>query len=413
MSSASTYSEAEATPAPDAEEPAPSAEQMANDLLSHLPQRDLPSPADTWLLHGMVPSTDEPVVVLHQSAIQQINAHAQSNVGSELGGALLGQAYRYREGTIIEVRAALPAVSGDHGPVHFTFAADSWSKLQQDRAAHYPRMDIIGWFHTHPDLGVFYSADDVVVHSAAFTLPWHIGLVVDPIRHEASFFGWRGGEIEPISGFYELPDLQPESITGWRAVQSAVWDHPYDAPAPGATPGYPPSEVYLQPQGTGMAFSGRELSLLLSALALVVSFFLVVGGIMPLAQRAEVLETTVLTLADQTLAESNALTCPDPRLRIITPINNQILPLEAEIPLVGTALVETAVRYQVEMRPAGVQNWLLVDRFNRDIRLGELLTWNTTGLTPGPYELRLTAVDRNNIRLANSSACQLGLTLAP
>ncbi len=413
MSSASTYSEAESTATAGAADTPPSAEEMANDLLSHLPQRDLPSPADTWLLHGDVPSTDEPVIVLHQSAIQQIDAHAQSNVGTELGGALLGQAYRYREGTIIEVKAALPAVSGDHGPVHFTFAADSWSKLQQDRAAHYPAMDIIGWFHTHPDLGVFYSADDVVVHSAAFTLPWHIGLVVDPVRHEASFFGWRNGQIEPISGFYELPDLQSESITGWRAVRSAVWDHPYDAPAAAIPAAYAQSEVYLQPQSTGMAFSGRELSLLLSTLALLATFFLVVGGIMPLTERVDVLETTVLTLADQTLADSNAATCPDPRLRIITPINNQILPLGSEIPLVGTSLVEGAVRYQVEMRPAGDQNWSLVERFTRDTRLGELISWDTTGMASGPYELRLTAVDRNNIRLGNSSACLVGVTLAP
>ncbi len=413
MSSASTYSEAESTVAARAADAPPSAEEMANDLLRHLPQHDLPSPADTWLLHGAVPSADEPVIVLHQSAVQQINAHAQSNVGTELGGALLGQAYRYREGTIIEVKAALPAVSGDHGPVHFTFAADSWSKLQQDRAAHYPNLDIIGWFHTHPDLGVFYSADDVVVHSAAFTLPWHVGLVVDPIRHEASFFGWRNGQIEPISGFYELPDQQPESMTGWRAVQSAVWDHPYDAPAAAMPSAYAQSEVYLQPQSTGMAFSGRELSLLLSTLALVATFFLVVGGIMPLSERVDVLETTVLTLADQTLADSNAATCPDPRLRIITPINNQILPLGSTMPLVGTSLVEDAARYQVEMRPAGDQNWSLVDRFTRDTRLGELISWDTTGMTPGPYELRLTAVDRNNIRLSNSSACFVGVTLAP
>ena len=85
----------------------------------------------------------------------------------ELGGALLGHAYRYKTGVVVEVKAALPAVSSDHGPVHFTFSADSWSKLHRDRTAHYSNLDIIGWFHTHPDLGVFYSRDDVVVLSAA------------------------------------------------------------------------------------------------------------------------------------------------------------------------------------------------------------------------------------------------------
>ena len=94
---------------------------------------------------------------------------------------------------IDEVKAALPAVSSDHGPVHFTFSADSWARLHRDRTAHYAQLDIIGWFHTHPGLGVFYSSDDVVVHTAAFTLPWHVGLVVDPLGNHASYFGWQDG----------------------------------------------------------------------------------------------------------------------------------------------------------------------------------------------------------------------------
>ncbi|MEZ4516534.1 MAG: Mov34/MPN/PAD-1 family protein [Chloroflexota bacterium] len=199
----------------------------AADLIAQLPERTSPLELEGCLLHGEPVGPEEPVVIIHQTALLQANAHSLSNVDVELGGALLGHAYRHDGQVYVEVKAALPAISADHGPVHFTFSADSWSGLQQDRATHYPNLDIVGWFHTHPDLGVFYSSDDVVVHSAAFTLPWHVGLVIDPLREEASFFGWSNNRLQPLSGFYELPERQTETIVTWRAVKSAVWDTAY------------------------------------------------------------------------------------------------------------------------------------------------------------------------------------------
>ena len=215
--------------------PEPTPANGHREALAGLPFRNLPAPPAEWLLHGQVPTEGQPVVLVHQLALLQINAHSRSNLSCELGGALLGHAYRYKSGVVVEVKAALPATSDDHGPVHFTFSADSWSKLHRDRTAHYAHLDIVGWFHTHPDLGVFYSSDDVVVHSAAFTLPWHVGLVVDPVRAEASFFGWVEAALRPLAGFYEFRERQPESQVAWRAVPSAVWDRPYEPePEPAA-----------------------------------------------------------------------------------------------------------------------------------------------------------------------------------
>ena len=135
------------------------------EAMAGLPFRQLPAPTADWLRHGNTPGESQPVVLMHQTALLQINAHSHSRLDCELGGALLGHVYRYKTGVVVEVKAALPAVSSDHGPVHFTFSADSWARLHRDRTAHYPQLDIVGWFHTHPDLGVFYSSDDAVVLS--------------------------------------------------------------------------------------------------------------------------------------------------------------------------------------------------------------------------------------------------------
>ncbi|MFO7664526.1 MAG: Mov34/MPN/PAD-1 family protein [Chloroflexota bacterium] len=376
------------------------------DALAGLPFRDIPAPLEAWLMHGETPVNGEPIVLMHQLAVLQVEAHSRSNLDCELGGALLGHAYRYNSGVVVEVKAALPALNADHGPVHFTFAADSWPKLQQDRATHYANLDIIGWFHTHPDLGVFYSSDDVIVHSAAFTLPWHVGLVVDPIRQEAAFFGWVGGKLASLPGFYELPERQPESQVPWHAVASAVWDRPYEA----AIHGQEASQVVLA-RNTRPRFSGRELSLAASAAALLLSFFLIFGAVLPLTRRVNLLETTVLSLAQTALSYSNALTCPDPQLRIITPLTGQAFLAGDDIEMVGTAAYPDARRYQIDLRADGTELWMPVERLNRSTRLGHLASWDSTGYVPGSYEVRLTAVDLNNIRLAGSSPCQISVHL--
>lgn len=374
--------------------------------LAGLPFTRLPTPPSDWLAHGEIPTEEQPVVLMHQTALLQVIAHSRSNLDCELGGALLGHAYRYKNSTIVEVKAALPATSADHGPVHFTFSADSWSRLHRDRAAHYSNLDIIGWFHTHPDLGVFYSSDDVVVHSAAFTLPWHVGLVVDPVRDEAAFFGWVTGKLSPLNGFYELPERQPETQVPWRVVQTSVWDRPYEMEP--QTEGS--SRVVLARSGRPR-FSARELGLAASAAALLLSFFLIVGAVLPLRNKVGLLETTVLNLAQASLAESNGLTCPDPRLRILSPLGGQGYPTGATIQIVGTAEYPDARRYQVDGRAAEGGQWSMVNRFRRGTRLGELATWDTTGLPAGTYELRLSPIDSNNIRLADSSPCTITLTL--
>lgn len=406
MTTASTSSEA--TPTADAEPTY--TPPTASDLVAQLPHKAPPVAPEACLLHGDQPAADEPVVVIHQTALLQANAHSLSNVNLELGGALLGHAYRHEDAVFVEIKAALPAASVDHGPVHFTFAADSWSQLQRDRAAHYPNLDIVGWFHTHPDLGVFYSSDDVVVHSAAFTLPWHVGLVVDPLREEASFFGWVGGGLQPLSGFYELPERQPESIVTWRAVKSAVWDSAY-VPAAAPVPG---SRVYLPGgEGASQVVSSRQAGLIAGGLGLALSLILLLWGVLPLRQQVNTLETALLAVADSSLATTNALTCPDPRLRLIAPVSGQSFTMGAAVPLIGTAAYPDATRYQVEVRPPGSQTWVLLERANRDVRLGELATWDTSGYAQGDYEVRLSAVDLNNIRLAGSPPCSIVVQLVP
>jgi proteasome lid subunit RPN8/RPN11 len=311
----------------------------------------------------------------------------------------------------LEVHAAIPAVSEDHGPVHFTFTADAWSRLHQDRTEYFPDLDIVGWFHTHPDLGVFYSSDDVVVHSAAFTLPWHVGLVVDPIRKEAGFFGWNADKLAPISGFYEMRDLQPYSSLEWQVVRSQIWDHPYDQRE---TQDPTSSMVYLPPNKSLTLPALKPFTgFALAAIGLLLSFFLLVAWVLPLTREVDRLQNMVIVLADTALAESNAALCPDPQLRILAPLTGKRAPVGAPIEVMGTAMLDEADRYQVNVRRAESARWTLVDTLRKGTKLGQLATWDTVEAAAGDYEMRLTAVDSNNIRLSGSPPCAIAIKLIP
>lgn len=412
MTSASTYSEEE-FPAGQTYERQEELgiDAQAEFALANLPVKAAPDHEQKAILHGQPAEEDSVVVILSQLALRQIAAHSTSNLDCEVGGAMLGTAFRSGGRTYVEVRAAIPAVTDDHGPVHFTFTADAWAQLHKDRGEAYPDLDIVGWFHTHPDLGVFYSSDDVVVHSAAFTLPWHTGMVIDPIRQEMGLFGWKAGWLQPYAGFYELRDVQPYSLLEWHFVRTAVWDHPYTYDEQGTTD-RAVSRVYLPPSNN-VNLPIKYAGFALGALGLLLSFFLLVGWVMPLTREVDRLQNMVIVLADKALAESNAAFCPDPNLRILAPLTGTQLAAGSSVEIVGTAMLPGASGYQVNVRAADSTNWMTVEERRQGTKLGQLATWDTELLPAGDYEMRLAALDNNKIRLPGSPPCAIALELTP
>ena len=46
----------------------------------------------------------------------------------------------------------------------------------------------LGWWHSHPDFGCFLSSVDLETQQSVFFQPYHVALVVDPIRKDYKFF---------------------------------------------------------------------------------------------------------------------------------------------------------------------------------------------------------------------------------
>jgi hypothetical protein len=51
---------------------------------------------------------------------------------------------------------------------------------------------VIGWVHSHPGLGAFFSGTDRRTQRAFFAQPWQVGAVIDPLRGEEAWF--RGAD---------------------------------------------------------------------------------------------------------------------------------------------------------------------------------------------------------------------------
>ena len=263
----------------------------------------------------------------------------------------------------------------------------------------------MGWYHTHPGLSVFYSSDDVVVHTAGFSLPWHVGLVVDPIKNQASFFGWVNDELANLAGYYEVSeDNSPSSIINWNYVATYVgYFPPYemDAPATGYQTQYGATPALISP---------REWAYVIGSLAAVL-FFLLGGWVAALNREVTQLEQVLLTQTGNNpvyVAEA----CPDPRLRMLSPLTGLAVAQGETVAILGTADLPGATRYRVEKRLAeGEGDWALIGMTRFDQSLGNLVRWNTRNDVAGLYDVRLTAVDRQNIQLERAPPCQIQVLL--
>ena len=64
----------------------------------------------------------------------------------------------------------------------------------------------MGWYHTHPNFGIFLSHHDLFIHHNFFAQPLQVAYVVDPINQTRGFFQWRDGGMTQVAGYYLVAD---------------------------------------------------------------------------------------------------------------------------------------------------------------------------------------------------------------
>ena len=61
---------------------------------------------------------------------------------------------------------------------------------------------IVGWYHSHPDFGIFLSDRDCFIHEHFFSGAGQVAYVVDPVRDLEGVFSWQKGKPTPMSHFW-------------------------------------------------------------------------------------------------------------------------------------------------------------------------------------------------------------------
>jgi proteasome lid subunit RPN8/RPN11 len=148
--------------------------------------------------HGDMP------IFLDLAPADAIERHALRDTSVELGGILLGfECVDDQTGEpFVWVTQALEAKHYENTQASFTYTHDSWEEITRERDQRFPDLDIVGWYHTHPDFGVFLSSHDLFIHHHFFAQPLQVAYVVDPIRQDRGFFQWRDGQMEQVGGFF-------------------------------------------------------------------------------------------------------------------------------------------------------------------------------------------------------------------
>lgn len=151
-----------------------------------------------------VPGVDDLPIFLDHATAEAVERHALRDTGVELGGILLGKECLDDQtgAPFVVVSRSLEARHYENTQASFTYTHDSWQEITRERDRLHPELDVVGWYHTHPDFGVFLSGHDLFIQRHFFGQPLQLAYVVDPVRQTRGFFQWRGGSMSEAGGFY-------------------------------------------------------------------------------------------------------------------------------------------------------------------------------------------------------------------
>ena len=128
-----------------------------------------------------------------------METHARSDTRVELGGVLLGGQYEDDKGRpFVVINESIRAEHYEATRGSFKFTHETWQEIGRRRDEFPGDLQMVGWYHTHPDWGVFLSGMDLFICDNFFNRPLDVALVIDPCRNDRGCFVWTGDEHDPI-----------------------------------------------------------------------------------------------------------------------------------------------------------------------------------------------------------------------
>ena len=160
-------------------------------------------------------SADRPIVLLAPELTSQVLGHL-GNANIEQGGLLLGRLWLTEPSAaslsantadLIELCMSIPALAAEGTSLSLTMEAAVWEAARtvcsSDESGSASPLRVVGWYHSHPHLGAFFSHTDRQTQAAFFANAFSVGWVIDPLHStdaaslDEAFF--LGPESAPIT----------------------------------------------------------------------------------------------------------------------------------------------------------------------------------------------------------------------
>jgi proteasome lid subunit RPN8/RPN11 len=128
--------------------------------------------------------------------------HSAEDVSVEICGVLVGKWARDADGPFVHVSEAIRGEAATSRFAEVTFTHATWAKINEQMDTRFAHLAIVGWYHSHPDFGVFLSDRDRFIQEHFFSGPGQIAHVVDPVRKTEGVFAWREGKAVPCPHYW-------------------------------------------------------------------------------------------------------------------------------------------------------------------------------------------------------------------
>lgn len=156
-----------------------------------LPQADFPAPRRADFR-----------VFFTEAVHKGIWRHASENLSVEICGVMVGTWAEDADGPYASITEYIRCDGATQKFAEVTFTHDSWAQINREMDTKYKDLRIIGWYHSHPNFGIFLSDRDGFIQQHFFAGAGQIALVVDPVRKTEGIFVWRGGKTAPLACFW-------------------------------------------------------------------------------------------------------------------------------------------------------------------------------------------------------------------
>ncbi len=131
-----------------------------------------------------------------------IEQHAKADVSVEICGVLVGQWGQDDDGPYVNVTNYVRCENAASKMAEVTFTHESWAQINKEMDSKFANDRIVGWYHSHPDFGIFLSERDCFIQEHFFSGAGQVAYVIDPVRDLEGVFAWRAGKPTPLSHFW-------------------------------------------------------------------------------------------------------------------------------------------------------------------------------------------------------------------